>query len=148
MNSESASKGFKTFILTLAISLLVFSGIYYVVTNYASEKSFMAVSDTEVSYNTVSMEEDEEVRGVYDSRSSFGELAAMKDLDAAPQQVLAGADVVEETTQSTTAVPETGVFGVTLGLFVSFLLFGVGLFVVYLNPRNLAISSFEKRVTR
>jgi len=152
MNSETASKGFKTFILTLAISLIVFSGIYYFVTNYASDQSFVAVSDTEVSYKKSTEEvEKESVQGTTDSRSnSFKELIEKDDLGVAPQQVLAGAEIAEvtETTESTTAVPETGAFGITLGLVLSFVLFGAGLFVVYLNPRNLAISGFEKKVTR
>lgn len=157
MNSESASKGFKTFILTLAISLIVFSGIYYLVTNYASEKSFIAASDTEVSYKKTTDDSQKseldtpkvaEVQGVTDTQPNpFKELAEKDDLGVAPQEVLAGADVTE-TTQSTTAVPQTGAFGITLGLVFSFILFGIGLFVVYLNPRNLAISSFEKKVTR
>lgn len=152
MNSyDQAQKGFKTFLLTLSVSLIVFSVIYYAITTSSEVTDLSAnIQDdgsSDVTY-TIKQEE-EEVAGRQDtvsdqpeeaavSKTVFGQLAAM-DLNVEPKAVLAGAN---EATQST--VPETGTFGVTVGLFMSLVAFLGGLYVISQDPRKMALLGFEK----
>lgn len=148
MNSESAKNGFKTFILTLSVSLILFSVIYYVVTGSSDSSNFQAdiTEETPLAQNALPTSE-EEVKGVATTASAFGELAK-KDPQAKPMiasgAVLAGSDTTNQTTQSTS--PDTGIVEITLGLVISFILFVLGFYVVFLNPRKLALNSFEKSI--
>ena len=138
----SAASSFRTFILTLSISLIVFSAIYYVMSSSGMETDVF-----ENSLSDSSIMEEESVKGT-SSESVFGEIAA-KEPETQSRFVLAGADdVVEETTESTTTVPETGILSVTTGLFAALIFFIAGLVVIASNPRKLALNTFEKTVTR
>jgi hypothetical protein len=64
-------------------------------------------------------------------------------VDVPVRTVLAGAEVTE-TTEST--VPETGVFGVTVGLVTSLVVFAIGLFVISKDPRKMALLNFEREI--
>lgn len=141
--STSAASSFRTFILTLSISLIVFSVVYYFM---SSSGNSLEVFENSLSDRSVSEVTEEEVQGIK-SESIFGEIAA-KDPDTQARFVLAGADEVDETTQSTTSVPETGIFSVTVGLISATVLFLVGLIVISSNPRKLALNTFEKSVTK
>ena len=138
--NSSAASSFRTFILTLSISLIVFSAIYYVMSSSGM--------DTDVFENSLSDSSvtEESVKGT-SSESVFGEIAT-REPETQARFVLAGTDEVEETTQSTTTVPETGILSVTTGLFGALIFFIAGLIVVALNPRKLALDTFEKTVTR
>ncbi len=172
-NSNVAKNGFKTFILTLSVSLIVFSTIYYIVTSRGGSDKFEA-STSQVSYAapevTPSIAPTTEpvadatkaaVKGASTvaaavtptpapTASTFGQLADAK-VVAKPQiakgTVLAGATVnTKQTTQSTS--PNTGVVEITAGLFISLALFLVGFYVVFLNPRKMALMDFEKSVIK
>ncbi|MFZ2664108.1 MAG: hypothetical protein WAX66_01995 [Patescibacteria group bacterium] len=138
---ESAGKSFKTFVLTLSVSLIIFSVVYYAMTINSSQDSF----DISLSDRTVVKEE---VKGVsIEQKSVFNEIAS-KDPGVQPKEVLAGSTVAtttetQQTTQSAT-VPQTGTFSVTVGLFVALVMFLSALVFIYNNPRKLALSSFEK----
>ncbi|OGC68984.1 hypothetical protein A2415_04265 [candidate division WWE3 bacterium RIFOXYC1_FULL_39_7] len=135
MNStDQAQKGFKTFLLTLSISLILFSVVYYVITSPSLNKSELSadVEEEQVSYT---------------EETVFGDLASQK-MDVPTRAVLAGADGTAETTQGTAAVPDSGTFEVTLGLILSGITFLTGLFVISKDPRKIALSGFEKRVVR
>lgn len=138
--NSSAASSFRTFILTLSISLIVFSAIYYVMSSSGM--------DTDVFENSLSDSSvtEESVKGT-SSESVFGEIAT-REPETQARFVLAGTDEVEETTQSTTTVPETGILSVTTGLFGALIFFIAGIIVVALNPRKLALDTFEKTVTR
>lgn len=138
--NTSAASSFRTFILTLSISLIVFSAIYYVMSSSGM--------DTDVFENSLSDSSvtEESVKGT-SSESVFGEIAT-REPETQARFVLAGTDEVEETTQSTTTVPETGILSVTTGLFGALIFFIAGIIVVALNPRKLALDTFEKTVTR
>jgi hypothetical protein len=156
-NSDVAKNGFKTFILTLAVSLIVFSTIYYVITSRTGSDKFEA-KNSQVSYVTSEDTPKEAVEGASTDKpasfankpASFGQLA-----DAAPQVkaqvakgvVLSGSTVnTTQTTQSTSI--NTGVVEITVGLFISLALFLVGFYVVFLNPRKLALIDFERSITK
>ena len=142
---ENAGKSFKTFVLTLSVSLIVFSGIYYAMTlNSSSTDSF----DNPLSDKSVVKEE---VKGTTTQKTVFSEIAS-KDPGVKPKEVLAGSTVattpvVTQTTQSATT-PQTGTFSVTVGLFLSLAMFLGTIVFVSNNPRRLALSSFEKNALK
>ena len=122
MNSKKqAQKGFKTFILTLAISLAVFSGIYYII-NVEDDSPVMKTTSEDESTNVLdarvaeTANNNEETLGEKSERpeeeSVFADLAVAKSVGVGEEDtdetgaVLAGADV-GETTEST--VPDTGI---------------------------------------
>lgn len=138
--SSSAASSFKTFILTLSISLIVFSAIYYVMSS-----SGMDTEVFEDSLSDSSIITEESVKGT-SSESVFGEIAN-KEPETQSRFVLAGADeVVTETTEST--VPSTGILSITGGFFGALLFFIASLIVVASNPRKLALDTFEKKVVK
>jgi len=156
MNSDSAKSGFKTFILTLSISLIVFSVIYYLVTN-GSEDSNTSAYQASLAPAAVS-EEPKEVLGTEadnapaiesEEVSIFGELAAadVKSPSTGSAAVLAGA-TSSPTPQTTSSVPETGLVGITAGLLVSLVFFLTGMYYISSNPRKSALTGFEKKVLK
>jgi hypothetical protein len=163
-NSESAKKGFKTFILTLSISLIVFSAIYYALTTYsptsgstpladAQALGAAAVAETPVTTPAVSADKPtDNVKGITTERKEetktvFATIAEKKPNTHA-QEVLGGMTVATETTQSGNGVPATGYVEMTIGLVASMMIF-VGVMVyTSMNPRRIALHSFEKRVIK
>lgn len=182
-NSEQAKNGFKTFIVTFGISLLVFGFFYYLLSgspvenvsieDEATATSYVKKSDSASKPAAVAANTQEDtarnsdrsgpaanqytvqlpstegqVAGVSDEKSEssspFGELVKTKPAVESPT-VLAGADAVE-TTQSTTPVPETGDFTMTLALLTSISLLGFFGYILFLNPRKYALSRFERDV--
>lgn len=156
MNSESAKNGFKTFILTLSASLVVFSAIYYVITNSSDKTAGSAEYRSSVVQEAPQREvqtqaQDPQQPAVVGAETTkkdtvFGTLA-----DSTPPQeykgvVLAGSTVATQTTQST--VPDTGLAGITVGLFSSLFVFALGIFYVARNPRKVALSEFEKEILK
>ncbi len=154
-NAYQAKNGFKTFLLTLVISLGVFGVVYYI-TSYPSYK-------VDIDSHTGSSQEDV----LSDSAESpFAQLNT--EMNTPRRVVLSGAteeeleedsDVVEptsvteapapvattqETTQST--VPDTGVASLTFSLLISLIVLCSGLYYVYLGPRKLALQKFEDRI--
>jgi len=161
-NSESAKRGFRTFILTLSISLMVFSGLYYALTTYSPQKDsgeekIEAVntaglhgSDTNKDSVSSTVTKDNEVpsvQGAKDQKTVFGAVANSKPATR-PQEVLAGATSAPQTTQSASPVPSTGFTEMTLGLLLSFSLFVGAMIYNFLNPRKLALSNFEKKLIK
>ncbi len=139
-NSESAKRGFRTFILTLSISLIIFSAVYYALTTY-NPKSKPAEEQTVASAGDSSPN----VQGAKDKRTVFGEIANNKPQEQA-QEVLAGATSAPQTTQSTTSVPVTGFTEMTIGLLLSLGLFVGAMVYNLINPRKFALSNFEKKL--
>lgn len=151
---SQAQKGFKTFILTLSVSLIVFSVLYYFISDA------QVVDDTEVLSDTAEYQTSTDTQ-----ESAFGKLAAEK-VDVSNRAVLAGTDVNtsgdmgEDTTdttvttttadttvtESTTAVPDGGITQLTWGFLISLFAFTFGFIVITQNPRKLAINSFEKKM--
>ena len=159
-STDQAKKGFKTFVLTLSVSLIVFSVIYYLLTG--SENT----SDSELltsESSTVQKENAPSVAGVTES-SPFGGLAK-KELIATTiptnryrpvPAVLADTDTTTTTVetglppvpvpQTTVSVPDGGVLEVTIGLLLSVFIFGIAFYWNKLNPRRLAMTNFEQRI--
>lgn len=133
-NSETAKNGFKTFVITLFISLIVFGGLYYIISGPANkvdiEKNLQSTGSTIASANT--------------SKNVFEDLSKQKIKDIPQKMVLAGA--TGQTTQST--VPQTGTTEMTTGFFLSLMILLVSVYVIFKGPRKYALSSFEKDVLR
>lgn len=144
MNSTvQAQKGFRTFLLTLTISLVIFSVLYYLLST--STKS------PDIENNTKSTSYNAEAQSILaaDTTASIFENLSKQKLDIPQKSVLAGADEdTSETTQTSASVPATGSTEMTLGLIVSTALLIFGIYVIYLGPRRLALRSFENRVMK
>ena len=141
-NSQQAQKGFKTFVLTLSVSLIVFSVIYYFLTSTTQP------NDSEQANAGLKGQVQEPKKTTMKTEPTlFGKLAK-EQVESSGKAVLAGATSSPETTQSTTTVPVTGMFGITVGLAASLVIFLTGLLVILKNPRKIALSGFEKRVTK
>lgn len=149
-NSESAKKGFRTFILTLAVSLMVFSAVYYVLTTYTQNNeplnTIVAVEEkVEESAGEKALANDlsAEVQGAKDEKTVFGEIADKKP-QVMTQAVLAGATSAPQTPETTSSVPVTGFSEMTVGLILSLALFVGAMIYTVKNPRKLALAKFEK----
>jgi len=157
-NAYQAKNGFKTFLLTLVISLGVFGVVYYI-TSYPSYS-------VDIDAHTAGSEGKDLSDG---SESAFASLNT--EMNTPRRVVLAGATAegdattgvvstggstpassattvptatTQETTQST--VPDTGVTSLTVSLLVSLVVLSLGIYYVYLGPRKLALRSFEDRL--
>lgn len=168
MNSKTqATKGFKTFLLTLVISLVVFSAIYFIINTEQEDESIDIETNSEQTL-TAPYEKSDDIEaatlGESDTRaedevSVFGELASQKMEDTARRQVLAGEDVAdtsdttamvatsgtEDTTPQST-VPDTGVSGPTMGVILTLIILGFAAYIMFIGPRNIALYNFEKDV--
>lgn len=143
-NSESAKKGFRTFILTLSISLMVFSAVYYVLTSYSPQESSVQGKDKEVAVVEAAVKEETPVvQGAKDERSVFADIVNKKP-EARPQEVLAGATSEPAAPETSTSVPTTGYTEMTIGLILSLALFIGAMVYNLMNPRKIALSKFEK----
>jgi hypothetical protein len=158
-NENNTKKGFRTFVLTLSVSLIIFSVVYFFMTNGDSSDS-----DSELlSDNSAITQED---KGDTEVVSPFGQLAnkdSSSEFSDVPA-VLAGSTVGTGTTsptgttgttatntrvgatQTSAAVPAAGTMEITIGLIMSSLIFAAAVFWNKLNPRKLALVGFEKKV--
>jgi hypothetical protein len=154
------TKGLSTFVLTLSISLIVFSAAYYLMTY----KSSQSESFSDPSTANVVVKEEEQNDPITDASSKvsedktvFGSIADAKP-NTGYRQVLSGSDAMPSGTQvdndsttpqtTTSANLETGITSVTVGLVLSFVLFAFTMVFVYKDPRKIALSTFEKNVSK
>lgn len=142
-NSEVAKNGFKTFIITLTVSLVLFSIVYYFVTG-SSKDIDIEQQDLQVAKSSavagVTTSTPTEVTGpIAADTSVFYDLATTK-MNEPAKAVLAGA------TESTTSVPSTGSTEITWGFLLSVLALGFGSYLIFLGPRKAAIQHFETKV--
>jgi hypothetical protein len=138
--STQAKNGFKTFILTLSVSLVIFSAIYYFITDYSSNVDIESF-DSSMGDSQGVMDESDKSEGM--GSSVFATINA-SDVDAAPRQVLGGADT-GETTEST--VPDTG-SETLLGTMLGVGFFAAAVYVAFVGPRKLAIQNFESNMLK
>ena len=148
---SQAQKGFKTFILTLSVSLIIFSVIYYFISDSQTISEVEVVTDVTKT----------EVEATNNEDTVFGKLAATP-VTATSRAVLAGSTTSPTAPGSTapatggvtapvtpeTTVPSTGVTSLTWGFFISIIAFILGFVVISKDPRSLAIQYFEKRMLK
>lgn len=153
-----STKGLSTFVLTLSISLIVFSAIYYFMTTKTSVSEYDdfnvgVVNETEPESTPLTEKNTDEESSV------FGKLASSSP-DSYSGQVLAGTDAVEsevptevpaevpaEVSETTQSNLETGVTSITFGLISALALFISGMVFIHKGPRKVALNTFEKNIT-
>src|SRR3989338_5290005 len=119
-NSEVAKNGFKTFLITLTVSLVFFSVVYFFLTG-STKKVDIEQPDLQVAKSMVVAS----AAAAAKDDSVFYDLSREK-VNVAGRAVLAGS------TQSTASVPETGSTEITVGFVLSLLALGLGSYVVFL----------------
>lgn len=137
--NTQAKNGFKTFVVTLSVSLVIFSAIYYFVTDYSSDVDIENYDDS-IGAN---------VKGDSDSKETvFGTINAGDanpvDTSKTAPRVLAEEDTIE-TTEST--VPDTG-SGTLVGTILGVGSLAAAGYAILVGPRNLAMAGFENKVLR
>lgn len=146
-NNYQAKNGFKTFIITLSVSIFVFSSIYYLVAQGFNKDT--TETSIEAAPTTTT-----QVQQNLTGDSVFGEISKKSMENVTPQvagasdekpQVLAGSDV-NETTQST--VPDTGSNTMFVAFVIAMSAIALGAYVFLIGPRKFALGSFEKRVIK
>lgn len=157
---EQAKNGFKTFIITLSVSLVIFSSIYYLLGNFTNKvdiEEFSSHPQTETALETG----EDKVQGVTteSTESPFKKLAQDETAPSVLQAETEADDTetevatttttttttteTEETEESTeSVVPETG-SATLIGTILSATLFSVALFIILSGPRKTALSKFE-----
>ena len=140
MNDYQAKSGFKTFIVTLGVSLLLFGVLYYVLSGTSITPDIESESDAQEVSNFDAIATAEVVE-VQNEKSVFSEISKKKP-EVPVKAVLAGAT---EATQST--VPSTGTTSITISLILSLTVLAVGAYVYAKNPRKVALSKFEEELT-
>jgi len=140
-NTYQAKSGFKSFVLTLSLSLVIFSALYYVVTDMSKEVDIEKEEEqNKVTVNT----EDSIFKRLSEQTSNNREgtvLAGAETAGGTPSTL----DTAEETTEST--VPDTG-SNTFMGIATGFILLTAALYMIINGPRKLALSEFEKDVLK
>lgn len=131
--SQQAKDGFKTFIITLSFSLVVFSAIYYIFTG--SQKKPGIEEDTLSTTDS----------RVLSSQTSVFEKMSEEKLDVKSPAVLSGAGTFPEATQST--VPATG-SNMPVSLILSLGALTFSAYILILGPQKFALRDFEERTTK
>lgn len=143
MNNQAS--GVKTFLVTLSVSLVIFGGAYYYITD--SENSDKNTSYTEAYGAPEELTTEEKISATNDEVSPFGKLAeTTPQAEIQRSAVLAGADTME-TTESTVAVPDTGSDMILWGVVATSLL-GLTAYLAVSGPRKTALTSFEQKFFR
>ncbi|EKE00046.1 MAG: hypothetical protein ACD_22C00100G0010 [uncultured bacterium] len=147
-NSEVAKNGFKTFLITLLLTLVLFSVVYYL----ASDSSLKVDIEKGDTSNVVSVKKDATTVGkvaavANDSSGEFvvkqSAFEALNKQKTASPLVLGAAST--ETTQST--VPATGTTEITYAFVASLCLTAFGFYMLVVSPRKKALANFERNVT-
>jgi hypothetical protein len=142
MNDQTAKAGFKTFVITLGVSLALFGVLYYFISASTTKES--NIENTEVSENNSNALAVATTETVPTDTTKKDERAAVFDelTKNAPSAVLAASS------QSTTSVPVTGSTEITIALLSALGLLGYGALVYIKNPRRAAIENFENSITK
>ncbi len=139
-NAQTAKNGFKTFIITLVVSLTVFGFFYYVL----SARTKTPDIEKETS-SAITNSKDTLALSVNPNSSEDQVTSPFKDLSQNKMEIKKKV-VLSESTQSTSSVPDTGGTGITMGLIISSVILLLGFYVVYIGPRKYALNRFEKKV--
>ena len=139
-NTQTAKNGFKTFVITLVVSLTVFGFFYY----FLSARTKIPDIEKETS-NAVTNSKDTLALSVNPNSPEDQTTSPFMDLSQNKMDVKRKV-VLSESTQSTSSVPETGGESITIGLIVSSVILFLGFYVVYIGPRRYALNNFEKKV--
>jgi len=141
MYSDQAKNGFKTFVVTLSVSLLLFGALYYLITDFSSD---IDIEDTSAGKPTTVAYDPSTVKGTTTQNSVFKDITETP-VKTKPATVLAEADdtttTTEETTEST--VPDTG-SETLIGTVLAMGFFSAAVYILVVGPRKFALAGFEK----
>lgn len=144
---QQAKNSFKTFVVTLSVSIVIFSSLYYLIGNFTKEVDIEKFNvESETAYKKT-------VKGSTTKKSD----SPFANLKETSPQVLSGTDTdtndttetdtttnideeVEESTES--EVPETGSYTL-IGTILSVGFFSLALITILSGPRKMALSKFE-----
>jgi len=141
---DQAKNGFKTFVTTLVVSLVVFGGAYHFLTNLSPSSSLDAENFESRSSGSLAYTPNSgDVEGVNTGSSVFDVINSTEVAASAPA-VLAGEDTTETTE---TTVPETG-SETLIGTVVGMSALALATYLVFVGPRNLALKTFEKDASK
>lgn len=160
MNNDQAKKGLKTFIMLLAV-FAILAGVIYSSSNVvsleepqtqtsnANDSAFRELAEAQTpkaQVPAVLQAADTTISDTGDEEGTGDDLAVVED----PAYALVTDPTFDDTTytQESTTVPDTGTFGITLSLVISLLTLAAGILFIRSNPRNLALTRFEKEITR
>jgi hypothetical protein len=148
MNYETqAQNGFKTFLVTLVVSLVAFSAIYYLVSDSSgnvdiesnSEQAIVQTPNQKVADNSNLQPE---------TQPSVFEEISKKPVSDSAMIAYSNANVLgvaDETSEST--VPNTG-SETFAGTLAALAFFAVALYLLVIGPRKLAIEGFESEMLK
>ena len=156
MNNDQAKKGLKTFIILLAVFAII-AGVIYSSTNVTSleetskaetkDSAFkeLAAAPTPEAQTPAVLQAADTITDTGDDEGTGDDLAVAED----PEYALVTDPMLADTgaTQESTTVPDTGTFGITVSLTLSLLTLLVGVVLIGRNPRQLALSRFEKDIS-
>uniref|UniRef100_A0A7C4TP11 Uncharacterized protein n=1 Tax=candidate division WWE3 bacterium TaxID=2053526 RepID=A0A7C4TP11_UNCKA len=135
-----AQNGFKTFIVTLVVSLIAFSAIYYLVADVSGNVDIESGGD-----QAMVQTPQQQVASSQDSKpASVFEEISQKPVDSKASMV-AVLGAADESTEST--VPNTG-SETLVGTMLAGAFFSVALYFLLVGPRKLAIQGFENDVLK
>ncbi len=162
MNNDQAKKGLKTFIILLAVFALVAGAIYSStnvvslddsttktgVTNDSAFKELAEAQTPRAQVPSVLQAADTTLTDTGEDDGTGDDLA----VDNEPNYALLDEPVIDDTSLAaaaeTTTVPDTGTFGITVSLVLSLFTLLGGILFLSKNPRKLALSRFEKEISR
>jgi len=177
MNSFGhAQKGFKTFLITLTISLAVFTALYYLLSGFGEKDGAGAISQADVQDYMAANSKTSPFEDLSKEKMDVSKRTVLSDTDTntdtTPQptpptrlkptppaeapSVLAGSDTTTttasaatpQTTTSATTVPATGTEEITMALIASAAALLFGFYILYIGPRRMALKSFERTMTQ
>ncbi len=166
MNNDQAKKGLKTFIILLAVFAIV-AGAIYSSTNVVSleeettkagvtnDSAFRELAEAQTPKAQVpavlQAADANTITGTGDEEGTDDDLAVAEDPNYAlvtdpTGDGIGGTD--DAAAEESTTVPQTGTFGITISLVLSLLTLLGGMLLIRQNPRKLALSRFEKEISR
>ncbi|OGC57252.1 hypothetical protein A3H26_03010 [candidate division WWE3 bacterium RIFCSPLOWO2_12_FULL_36_10] len=126
--------GVKTFVVTLAISMVVFGALYYLISDFSKEVN---IESSSISANVKNEKKD----------SPFESLTAQKFDDNAPAVLGTTTDTTTETTEGTSSVPVTGSNDIIV-FALSTLAILCATYLALMGPKKLVLPNFEKNATK
>lgn len=162
MNKElQAKNGFKTFIVTLSVSLVIFSAIYYLITdstgNVDIESSDPVAfevkgASTESVFKDISTKPTHADPAVLQAADTTEDTTgdAMEE-DAMVDDTTTGTDATDNTAMEEeveeATVPDTG-SETLVGTMMALGFFAAAVYMILAGPRKLAIAEFENKISK
>jgi hypothetical protein len=142
MYNDTAKNGFKTFVVTLSVSLLLFGALYYLITDFSSD---VDIENTASKSGTFAYDPITTVKGSTTQNSVFGSIVE-EPVKTQPAAVLAETDTITATETTESTVPDTG-SETLIGTMISIGFFSAAVYILVVGPRKFAMAGFEKDMT-